>query len=790
MKYKTFILVVFLSLCLVSCHSQNVVTQNETTSAQNGSETNKVNATQIQQSDLPINVLGNSPYSVNRIYDLLVVAYINAEFYINKTVIQYLITALAVLLLLFFGKWISTLICYILWQFKRQVGPIIIDEIEDKSGLAILMRNTLTSCGASISNPTVTTAPSATPGFSNITAVLEKSTDIKVKLVTGIFAILDYLLTNLGLKQFGYIVSCVLSSEERKTDDNKSNENNAETTVHIDIEIRLMHNKQLKKSYSIDGNSKRELAKKAAYWIFWYVSGRKKALRRISPWNRFPTFDGYLNYQNANCTCGSQKEYLIKKAIKEAPFNALAHLSLGDEYELKNQYLNAFEVYLEVILMWPHLYGIWYRIAVIFSCPELLAKEWKLLPAGMDKSIDELFQNLMVTMDENGNIDFSTLINKWKETKNITNTPEPYTTDGNVNPDFTLCFISRAMLIWLYLEAIMQDMFWLWINQFISNIGNFFFDPGKYSPFLARYYWSLIPFFPWGNGSKIWRSFRLAKLCSELEFALVPQDANTGNSESEIERIHKDIKSIEKTKWMDFTAIYNLGCYYAIKSGGFTQDQYHKKEQSRDRAIEYIKQSGKDRNNLLDLGWVRTDPDLTAIKDSVQFRTLFDKEVIQNPPKDIKPDILLKYIRPGANIQHRLSNEKSKQKYSVYRYVFEFENQIVLWKSMVNLLTNPENADKQAEFCRVMRRYAKDKEIIPDDKAPQYNTNGFPVIWNNILAHANAQLSYWQTCLETIKSFIQQDESLKLVDDVAEEWKTMDAWQWQYIMDLISPMIN
>ncbi len=151
--------------------------------------------------------------------------------------------AVIILLLLIrlFGLLISIL-RYWYWEARGEFGPILVEEISDKPGMSVLMRQYLAECGAKCSNAD---EPNASPGFDKISAALAATELPQVKIIVIILSIIEFLFP-IRAKKPGYTVSCILTGDESKPsvltgDDSKP-------SVNIYIEIKLTDKGKIKRS--------------------------------------------------------------------------------------------------------------------------------------------------------------------------------------------------------------------------------------------------------------------------------------------------------------------------------------------------------------------------------------------------------------------------------------------------------------------------------------------------------------------------------------------------------------
>lgn len=475
---------------------------------------------------------------------------------IKNTVWVSVITILLVLLGIYLLGFLITKIIDGIRISRGVIGPIQVEENEDKPGLASQIYKYLSECGASCQNSALTSSPSATPGFSSVTAAVKEVAPVESKVIELIVAIFSFLIGISSFKKRGYSVLTHISGEDEKKN------------IKLNVVINLINKQKFKDSRVFSGTSTEEVVKEAAYWVFWYVSGRRKSRAHLAPWEAFPTFESFYNYKKAVCEKVLEKaNELFKEASKEAPFNALINLSWGDKNELNNHYIEALKIYLEGIMMWPHLLSFWYRFAVILDC----YPKWSQQLVVNDNPLSDEDKKKK-TIKEELNLNAKTLIDGiLKETIEdyFKTDKKDHENDNDNDNDIQNCMdtfnfadtnfiLQLANIVWLYIENILNTSISLLVGQARINI----FTPWQtidYSPALARYYWSLIPFFHL-RARQTRKSVNLAHCCTKVE------QFKIDNPKESIYSIDDMVRQISNSWCTDAGVFYNVSCYYALRS--------------------------------------------------------------------------------------------------------------------------------------------------------------------------------------------------------------------------------
>ncbi len=682
---------------------------------------------------------------------------------------------LVTLLFILLVRWTLNSINFWRWRHGKEIGPIMIEEIKDHDGLATLMRYTLDRCGASCMNPAQTAAPNATPGFDALDTVLDASNEEKSKIILALLTILKELITSLAGRKYGYIVSCKLSADEGKK------------KHYIDIEIKLMHNGQLKKSHSLSGESYRDIIPLAAYWIFWYISGQEQFLRMIPPWYRFPTPEGYLNYKKAQNASGKDSIEYYQAAIREAPLNARARLELADHYETNNNYWQALEVYIGAVFIWPHLYGLWYRIAAIFSCPEEWVEKWLSLQDSNRLNLEILIRELFVGIEQKRYLldrnkgKLNTILDDYNRfTLPDAMFSSSETTSKVKDSDLIrTIFYQRALKIWKFIELDLRTNYLsrLWIKQSGMNIWAWFFNPISFSPHLGKYYWNLIPLLPWSEGEQFRRAVQVAKYCSEIEIISIEENSNEDSlrGQSYIEELNKIVNKISSLAWNDRSVKYNVACYHALLVKLYDKNANERKEHFQ-TAMKYLIIASKDPRRKLDSTWVMNDPDFNAIKKKPQFSAIFDV-----PGKDSQENqgkiYVRKLVKMGAKQQLKDWKKKSKESISLEMLLIETEYQITLWKSLTAMMENPGVTSLQESFWRNVNQNAE-LVSMPVAKAKNKTIKLNPSAWENMRIYAKSQQGIWEKYLENCKLLLQHQKEGENKDKMLKSWAKAEIWIW------------
>jgi len=691
-------------------------------------------------------------------------------------------------LLSFFQKYWAVIICDLLclalvfqvvpWLYnllkawndeaRGKIGPILIEDVVGKPETAVLMRKYLASCGAECCNAL---APSASPGFEKISAALAGTSDPKAQLIGVFLSIISAIEYIFKVRKVGYTITCLFTGDESKP------------PVYIYTEIKLTRNGQIKRSFSFDGNTNEEAIKKTAYWVFWYLSGRKNSLQKIPLWHRFPTAESYLNYKDASETktlCFRKANELYQEAVKEAPFNALVRLDWGDLNETYNQYLEALEIYLEAVLMWPHLYGFWYRIAAIFSCPE----EWiELQWNAVEHDKKQYLMGLVERLIRNNNLSAHPAI--WFDNQNIELDREDF--DRQLANEF----YKLSLDVWFFLEKEFKHMGRKWRNQVWIELKAHLFDPIRNTPNLTQYYRKLIPILGWQEGQQFLRSVQLAQLCTTVQQSILNEP------EKSLEDLIKDsgIREVEKIVrywwhprhwWNTMGVYYNAACYYAQLSA--------RGPQYISEALSYLKIAFKDPGDSPDLLWVQNDPDLKPLRDNPEYIALFvdpNNKQISNDRKDENDKLYaLVLLQLGVQQQQEDWGSASDKTQLAEALVVEAEYQINLWDSLVKLMNTPDDPLQQQLFWQLVMQRDKANDIpAPRQNNQNISSQKINTAWENITDHALPQLDTWKNRLADGKLFLQQADSHNL-NDIWKMWKQSEIWLWDYYSDQIEKVMK
>jgi len=625
-------------------------------------------------------------------------------------------------------------LCIAIWEAGGKLGPVLIVDVSNTPEVAILIRQYFVDCGGTCSR-----APNPTPGIDDISTELAAIDDSSAKLAAVILNVFKFLL---GALSAGYTVSYNLTGDEDKP------------PVSIYVEITMTHNGKILESKKLTANSTDEVAKSAAYWIFWYLSERKSIFRSTPPWNSFPSFDGFLYYEMAKAKAEvsdlRQANQLFKKAAAEAPFNALVHLDWGDINETHNQYVKALEIYMEVVSMWPHLYGFWYRVAAIFSCPEAWVDEqWNILK---DEDQNRLQKHIVKLFDDN----------------NL-----KYSKDAIERNDMA-GFYQLAMAIWIFLNEQINAAFGLWFVQVFNEP----FSPIGYNPDMALYYWKLIPLFGWQEGRQFLRSVLLAKYCTQI------QCENLDNQK--IACLNKNVQTNVESYWNPVDVYYNAACYYSQLSKMWRNENNSKYISD---ALENLKLAFKDTTQDTDLVWVQNDPDFEPLHNDSEYIALFvepNKKELENESDEEKEKReklnALYALMLGARQQKKDWEAESRQSLSAEALITKAEYQIDLCNSLIEFCKNPcDQSHKDLFWQLVMQKIAPDD--IPNNNLKDTRSASLEDIdktWKTIADCVQPHLGSWKKRRKNSKLFLRQHGHSDM-RQVLEEWAQSEVKWWIYL---------
>ncbi|MBA4383312.1 MAG: hypothetical protein C0410_01110 [Anaerolinea sp.] len=458
------------------------------------------------------------------------------------------VTVLAIILAILLIRTIGWLVIgLITWSrsVRGVIGPIQVEDIKDNPGLASQFYKYLAECGASFQSSAITASPSATPGFTSITAALVEVAPVESKIISIILSVFYFLIGISSYRNLGYSVTAHINGEDEKKN------------INLQVIVTQINGQKFKTSRRFEGSSTEVVVKEAAYWVFWYVSGRRKSRAHLAPWLAFPTFESFYNYKQALCEPVLEKaNALFTGASTEAPFNALINLSWGDKNELNNHYIDALKRNLEGIMMWPHLLSFWYRFAVILDC----YRKWIPQPDEDSKKKEAFKNDLSIYAKKLVEGELKEIIGEYVFTiKNdqgsLKDFQECIKTFDFTNIKFILLL---ANIVWLYIEKLINSSFSLWVNQVCTNI----FTPWRTvdnSPAKARYFWTIIPFFHLG-ARQTRKSVHLAHYCTKVE------QIKNGPLLESIYFLDDRVKQIINSWCNDVGVYYDVACYYSLRS--------------------------------------------------------------------------------------------------------------------------------------------------------------------------------------------------------------------------------
>jgi tetratricopeptide (TPR) repeat protein len=260
-------------------------------------------------------------------------------------------------------------------------------------------------------------------------------------------------------------------------------------------DVRSGRSEEIKKE--ILGESAEEVVKKVAYSIYVHARKQKHIRNRVAKWERFtdPNGKGFECYQTGkNLQEKGDLEAAIKKYKEAADLelnNAVTRLALGSALETSGRFLEAMEVYLHIVMLWPEMISPRYRLAVNFSYHEQLMNEWNDLEDG---SKERLLTSLRHYLCRDASI---------RSEQSSLKKKEP-------NAKF---FLALSGCQWNYLlgELRWHRCFWNWLKTF---------NPIKWRSDIRDYLWTFSQLWPWGvNRREYKRSSELAKYSSEIQGA-------------------------------------------------------------------------------------------------------------------------------------------------------------------------------------------------------------------------------------------------------------------------------
>ena len=651
--------------------------------------------------------------------------------------VEWVILSVFLVWLLF---WLFSKIANGWWAFGGKIGPIVIEEVSGKPTLAPTMRYHLARCGILPS----TSTPNTSTGFAGLKAVIAESDIPEVKFVTGVLNFIQAYLS-LNRKQ-GYTVTCTTAGDETKP------------PVSLTAEIKLSRNGQTKRIYTLTGNTFEETGKSAAFHIFHFASGRRAALRHIPIWSRFPTPASYQKYKEANALANAkQYDDAVKQfaeAAQDAPFNASLRMGWGDTYEMQQKDTDALLVYLEAALMWPQLYGFWYRIAAKLPYAE---KEKNKLEPLIRKLAQE---NLVILNKVNKTLDkyqFSSLENFELNKENLVR-------------------LSLLFLKYLETEIRFPRMLWNWIKWAFLNTVHSIFDRNKVQHRLAQYYWNYIPV-AWGNGVQFQRMVKLAYLCTEQQI----DGSSTNDSE---------VSSLLEKPWNQWQVHYNAACYYALLSKNL-KDVDKKKKYAVDKAVTHLITAAKNPHSGVDMKWVQKDPDLVSLYEDPEFKALFD--VKSKEEEDQTKDKEKQNLYQGIHLIGQVAAQQEKdwkslpgKEVSPEELVTEADRQARVWESLVQLCNAPTDSKLLDQFWNIGMQKDENAPLKPTvpDLAGSLSMDTLNQCWKDIKNIVQPGLDLWVSRKQDTKVYLEFGKPQ--MKDVWKLWSKAEVRQWSYLDKLIN----
>ncbi len=771
--FKRAIVFALIMMCVISLCSFSTVLAQEDTSCENST----VEACQIDLSKH----LGKNEISIGFLSEVL---WLIVNWWALALKHPIMPTILNILIIYFFFRfilWIYHISKITIKKIRGEIGPFIVEENKECPEFSSQINNLLAKCGGQTSNPCNSAAPNINPGFSEITAALDAISPVKSNVVNLIIPLLRFLLGTASFKQTGYIVTgCVEEKKEEKT-------------FTLCLTLKRIHKAQHLASETFHNSDKQLLIQEAAYWCFWYVCACDKPGSYWSPWAFFPTFESFKNYHQAlNAPTFKQAEVYYKKAIKEAPFNALIRLNWGTKAEANNHYLEALENYLEAVLMWPFLYGFWFRIACIFSYFSDWENEWQ--DNGKQKMICSLIEQLFQTK-------ILTRVFKKNREPKITGVLENLKRDSYFYKKGA--FLLLSFYCWEFLGQQVKLNLGLLFEQVILKC-LFPFKSGNYSSFLIKHYWGLLPKNQSDEASQFSYSNVISQCCTEIQIRK-HFHINEKNSKIEIdnmaikdnsEKVHKTkdlvriIGVILESSQKNMDVFYNAACFYAL--AGMPKE-----------SIDNLKKAYRDPKGELSHEWVLNDPDLKSLWGDPEFDALFD---IPNKPslnayyqekfilRDQKKQNGFKLIKQILDAKEINYSSMSSSFLLIYA-----TTQVELWTALAQFFSNPDDDETWGNFCHIanplyfpMNHFFVD-EIVEKSKPEtkdQESISYLPMfeqielLFSQLFDYAVKQVSEWKTKKELAASFVNLKEQSQY-DTIWTLWKQIEKSQWFYLIELV-----
>jgi hypothetical protein len=577
------------------------------------------------------------------------------------------------------------------WKQNRSIGPIVVEDSEQPE-TATAIRHWLNYCGVKCGKTTSTQSPNDDIGFDSLSTSLVSITGAKTA-VNILFTLVNFVLGFIRIKPVGYGISFTLIKPDEKETNKK---------VQIAVDVKLLQNDVTIRSVIIEAETKDEAIKKTGYWIFWYLSGRPDSIKFISPWNRFCDFEGFYHFnlaiENRDVEQESTKKYFLS-ALKKEPFNARLRLEWADYLETHNHYLDALEVYLEDVLMWRHLYTVWYRIAAIFEASEVWINQWE-EDKEKRKQLTELIRRLFINAKLNPNY-------RYGENSSKSAVDNLAIIIGNESvTKKKIAFINLEIAILAFIQNCLLNAIYLWVEQLSKNLVAKIFRNLEDSPYRAKYYWGLSNSSNNSEGRIFLKSVQLAYLCAlvKLKTLKVTSPDNWTLLENQFqdmiycfesseqkkyghdlsgysfddfqiyhlfgnihsifglnnETIPKHIKYRQKSVeefdfFQEFVKIpgtrmstyYNAACFLTLVSEFLEKennDKYKEKiEICRQKAMVFLRKAYEDPQTRLEFTWIQNDPDLKSLMgghyplaDELKVKTEKRQEVPPKASEDIE----------------------------------------------------------------------------------------------------------------------------------------------------------
>ncbi len=622
------------------------------------------------------------------------------------------------------------------WAARGKVGPITIEEIANKPTLASTMRYHLARCGV-LPN---TSTPNTSTGFAGLTTVISESKLPEAKFVT---AILNFIQAFLSLsKKQGYTVTCTPSGDEAKP------------PVSLTTEIKMSRSGQAKRIFTLTGNTYEEVGKNAAFYIFHYASGRSAAIRHIPKWSRFSSPVSYQKYKEATeLTSAGKYEDAVKQfaeAAQDAPFNASLRMGWGDAYEMQKKDTDALGVYLEAALMWPELYGFWYRIAAKLGCINSTEIEkYKALLYNLIQGNSKALERANHMLEETDRVEGlkSTSLDKTDPVK-----------------------LSLLFLKFLETEITFARMIGNWSMAAWLNLVYSIIDPGKVRHRLARYYWNYIPLFPWGNGAQFQRMVQLGYLC-------IKQQAEKSAIDD------KQVRQIMEYPWNQWQVYYNAACFYALR--------YVKSKSEKDAAdaLMHLKTAAQNPHSGLDMKWVQKDQDLDSLHENPEFKALFDiesREEIKDKETKGKKDLYqgISLIQQVATQQKEDWETPPGRKVSPEELIIEADHQTRVWECLFKLCDNPTDAKLLGLFWSIGMQNNANIQPNPNSTPPDsLKLDKLDLCWKDIRNNVQSYLDLWNSRKQDARLYLEHGKPQ--MRDVWKLWSKTEIRQWEYLVKLI-----